>query len=271
MRKNPYASGLQILTSPQALIPFLIGSVALSVIGNSAFQLLTNWLGAGYVGQFIIILLAFLLIWIAVRVLSVIAHRFQPVALRPGKKPPAKRRGLILLVSNDQTPHKAIEWHRETLEYCWFLCSAKSAPDGETLKNQVINIGKNGEIVLIDDVFDPVECRDKVEKIYSELPEGWQETDVILDFTGLTACASVGSVLACLNESRPIQYTPAQYDAKLNALRPIDPVEIVLHWGLIQKLPQPWREELPAQKSIVLSAAETKRQPEPVESAQKLS
>lgn len=271
MRKNPYASGLQILTSPQAIIPFLIGSMALSVIGNSAFQLLTNWLGAGYLGQSIIIFSAALLILIAAIVLSEIAQRLQPVALRPGKQPPAKRRGLILLVSNNQTPHKAIEWHSETLEYCWFLCSAKSAPIGETLKNQVRNTGKNGEIVLIDDVFDPVECRDKVEKIYSELPEGWQETDVILDFTGLTTCASVGSVLACLNESRPIQYTPAQYDAKLDAQRPIDPIEIVLHWGLIQKTPQPGRDELSAQKSIILAAAETKRQTESVESAQKLS
>jgi hypothetical protein len=73
-----------------------------------------------------------------------------------------------------------------------------------------------------------------VERIYSDLPPGCLETDVILDFTGMTACASVGSVLACLNENRSIQYTPAQYDTTLKAMQPLDPVEVVLHWGMLR-------------------------------------
>lgn len=89
-------------------------------------------------------------------------------------------------------------------------------------------------MVFVSDVYDPLEFKQKVESIYAALPEGFVESDVILDFTGMTGCASVGSVVACLDEHRPKQYTPGHYNTKLEAKQPIDPVEIVLHWRLLR-------------------------------------
>ena len=65
--------------------------------------------------------------------------------------------------------------------------------------------GKAVTIVHINDVFDPLEYRDAVEHIYVALPEGWTDNDVIVDFTGMTSCGSVGSVLAAVHRERPIQ------------------------------------------------------------------
>jgi hypothetical protein len=93
--------------------------------------------------------------------------------------------------------------------------------------------GKKAKLVLINDVYDLLECRNQVDEIYTQLPAGLSPSDVILDFTGMTAMASVGSVLACLDEQRSLQYTPAVFDEQLRAMRPRDPVEVVLTWGMV--------------------------------------
>jgi hypothetical protein len=113
------------------------------------------------------------------------------------------------------------------------LCSAQSASIAESIKRDFVEQGVKAHLIMINDVFDPLEYKQKVEHIYSDLPADCQETEVILDFTGMTACASVGSVLASLSEHRSIQYTPAQYDTSLKTVVPLDPVEVILRWGLL--------------------------------------
>jgi hypothetical protein len=93
------------------------------------------------------------------------------------------------------------------------------------------------EIVPVENVFNPMALKEKVGRIYENLPGGLEETDVILDFTGLTALASVGAVLACLDEKRSIQYVPAEYDRQLKPIKALDPVEIVLTWRIFGEPP----------------------------------
>ena len=98
--------------------------------------------------------------------------------------------------------------------------------------------GVEAECRFVNDVLDPVECHDVVNRIYSRLPAGMSESDVILDFTGMTAIASVGAVLACIDDQRPIQYTPGLFNQQLQAVKPYEPVEIVLNWDDINR-PRP--------------------------------
>ena len=44
MRRTSRSSGLELLTAPKTLSTFLLGGVALGVLGNAVYQLLTNWL-----------------------------------------------------------------------------------------------------------------------------------------------------------------------------------------------------------------------------------
>jgi hypothetical protein len=43
-RRLPLTSGIQVLTAPKTLLTFLTGGIAVSVLGNAVYQLLTNWL-----------------------------------------------------------------------------------------------------------------------------------------------------------------------------------------------------------------------------------
>ena len=140
-------------------------------------------------------------------------------------------------MSNEPPIRTALAWHAETLQWCRLLCSEQSMPLAQKLRGELQGQGKDVELVFIHDVLDPVECRNAVDRIYANLPVDLPESEVILDFTGMTSIASVGAVLACLNDQRPIQYTPAVFDSTLKVLRPRDPIEIVLNWNIVAGLP----------------------------------
>ncbi|MCW5968913.1 MAG: hypothetical protein KIT57_10395 [Blastocatellales bacterium] len=233
-----FSNGLQLLTESKTLTTFVIGAIATGVLDGAVFQLLTNWLGTTSSSIAIIAFGAVIVLVVFIWVIGRLVRRLRPAPPLLGKRAPGSCRGLILLVSNEPTALKAIEWHRDKLERCWLVCSSQSTPLASKIKDDLEKKGVSAELVLINDVFDVVECKRRIGEIYEHLPEGLQEPDVILDFTGMTAVASVGAVLACLDESRSIQYTPAVFDKELHALQPRDPVEIILHWGLIQATPQ---------------------------------
>ncbi len=226
-------TGLQLMLTPEALVPFLFGAIALGILGNAAYDLLlgavgdamgsVGMIGAGAISVMVGSAWAF----------SKAVNRRAAAPPLPGKRAPSPHKGLIVLVSNAASLAKAIEHHRAALQYCWLVCSGRSAPVAQGSYEELEKQGKHAHLVAVDDVYDPVEVRDKVNEIYRRLPEGCAESDVILDFTGMTAVASVGSVLACLNAARPIQYTPPEFDKDMKPVGVKEPIEITLDYGTL--------------------------------------
>jgi hypothetical protein len=232
-RRLPLASGIQVLTAPKTLLTFLTGGIALSVLGNAVYQLLTNWLPTSNYTIIGIIMVSVLVLVGVGWMIEHLAQRWRPAPPLPNKQPPQQRRGIIFLVSNEPTIQRALAWHRDTLQWCWLVCSEQTLPLAGKLRAELQAQGKKAELVVLNDVFDLVECRNKVDAIYTQLPAGCTPADVILDFTGMTTIASVGAVLACLDEQRAMQYTPAVFNEQLHAVQPRDPVEVVLSWGML--------------------------------------
>lgn len=206
----------------------------MAVAGNALYGLLTNMLGTSNKSIIGIGISALLVLGGAVMALKYIIKQFHIAPALSGKRPPTPRKGLILMVSEIETCRKAIDWHRDELKHCWLLYSAKTQDTAEKLRQESDETGVKTEMMFISDVYDPLEFKQKVESIYAAPPERLVESDVILDFTGMTGCASVGGVIACLDEQRPKQYTPGQYNQQLKAIQPLNPVEIVLHWDLLR-------------------------------------
>jgi hypothetical protein len=227
MRNRALYTGLKLLFTPEALLPFLIGSVALAVLGNGVYQLLTNWLGTTTFALVEITVSALFVLLFIAWILSHIINRLRPLPELIGIKHPTKRRGLILLVSREEPCRKAIEWHAKRLEYCWLFYSERTAQIAHELEDELRRRGKRVVTEYLDEVFNPLQIKKKVEEIYMDLPAGFTESDVILDFTGMTAVVSVGAVLACINRPRAIQYVPALFDDAIHAMRSYDPVEVV--------------------------------------------
>ncbi len=231
---------IRLFFNPEMLVPFLFGSACLALMGNAAYQLVTNWTGTGSGAVLFIFLGA-----IAVFVITVLAFAWglsrveSDVSGIATDKTPIKRRGLVLLVSNLQVCEKAIGFHSQphaatkhrTLERVWLVCSAKTMSLAGELR-QKYNSLVNDDPFVVHDVNNPKEFFDVVNRIFLELPDGWRSDDVICDYTGMTAHGSVGMALACLGHNRPLQYTRAIYDENLKAQQPLDPLEITIDWGL---------------------------------------
>jgi hypothetical protein len=224
-----YSYALKQFFSPAAFLPFFIGAICLAVLGNEVTELLnsvfgtskTALVGIAVSALFVLILCAWgFQKWLA---------RFTPPPVEFKQKPPGYRRGLVVLVGRQlDTCRKAIEFHQPILERCWLICSQQSLGTAQELKSEYEGRLAMPDPLIVNDVNDPLEYRNLVNGIYQHLPAGWNETDVIADYTGMTAHASVGMALACLGSARPLQYTPPLNNADLQAISALDPIEIEL-------------------------------------------
>ncbi len=141
------------------------------------------------------------------------------------KLPPVKHKGLILLVSREEPCRKAIEYHLPQLERCWLICSSQTLDLAKKLKQDFPNL-KIPEPIIINDIYEPLEFYQEVRKIYNYLPQEWVIEDVVADFTGMTAQASVGMAIASLCEQSSLQYTPAELKDGKPTGRSLNPIEI---------------------------------------------
>jgi hypothetical protein len=228
MRPN-FSQAAKRFFSPETFVPFLIGAITLSVVGNTITLILINWLGTSIKILVMIVCGALIILVLSVLIFALNLMRLRSQNLSLNEYAPAKRRGLILLVSHLEICRKAISYHQPKLEICWLICSTRSLPEAESLSREFAEVQMPPPTV-INNINDPMDFFHHVKEIYSHLPEGWNDADVIADYTGMTSHGSVGMALACMSPQRPLQYTPAEVDDHLRPVNPLDPIEVVLNW-----------------------------------------
>jgi len=236
--RNTLSQAIKVVFSPEAIVPFLIGSICLAVLGSAIYDILKNIFGSTTPSLIRIGAIAFLILCLAVGVVGgVISRRLSRLSVEvpfevQQKQLTRKYRGLILLVSQPEACTTAIRFHLGNqvgdLERCWLVCSQQKLSIAEDLCRQFPQVCVDKPI-LVNDIYNPLEFYDRIQEIYTtRLLSGWQESDVIADYTGMTAHASVGTVLACVGTARPLQYTPAKVDAQGKIVGSLNPIRIAL-------------------------------------------
>ncbi len=228
--------------SPRYVIPFLVGAIVVGVLGNAFYQLLTNALGTSTAAVLLVIGLTLLVLLMAVGLVVWQAGRPAPYRplVNPWRRSPQSRRGLIFLFGRGDVCREALAAHEKTLERLWLVCTPQSNTAANEFAGELRAPGRLAvEVRVVEDAHDPLAFYAAVQQILRDRPKGWPVEDVIADYVGLTAHASVGTVLACLHEQAPVQYTPAEYDANLRAVRPLPPFEVVLQGRKAAAAPSP--------------------------------
>jgi hypothetical protein len=233
--RNTLSQAIKIVFSPETVLPFLVGSVFLAVFGNAVYDIFKNIFGITTPDLVKIGAIALLILVAAVGVVSgVIAQRLSRLPIDipfevQQKALDRQYRGLILLVSKSEACETAIRFHQPLLKRCWLICSSQTLEQAQDLGRQFPKVCVDQPIV-VNDIYNPLEFRARIQAIYrTRLPKGWQESDVIADYTGMTAHASVGTVLACLGTARPLQYTPAKVDQHNKIVGSLNPIRIWLY------------------------------------------
>lgn len=225
--QNSYFQVAKSFFNPETLIPFLIGAIFLSVLGNAISDILKAIIGDTTsdavqiaIGSVVIFIFC---VWLVAKSLTT---NLPPMDL--GKSSPRKHKGLILLVSREEPCRKAIEHHLPELKYCWLICSSQTLNVAKKLQQDFPKL-IIPEPLVIKDVYDPVEFSHMVMNIYDNLPSRWTKDDIISDFTGMTAQGSVGMTIASLlMRQSSLQYTPAETRDGNKTGNSLNPIEIVL-------------------------------------------
>jgi threonine/homoserine efflux transporter RhtA len=224
--RSDFSQAVQAFFRPETFAPFVIGSIFLSVLGSAITQILFKLIGDSAGDALKIAIAASIIFAIAVSVFAKNLQRPQP-QIFPFAQSPQLHRGLLLLVSNEEPCKTAIAYHQSTLQQCWLICSLESQPKADRLIEQLHTQGIQTVKVMINDhdVHDPIPYFQAVSAICTHLPSDWSANDLILDYTGMTASASVGVVWASLRHKTALQYTPAD---PANSKRSLQPIEIRL-------------------------------------------
>lgn len=225
---------IKVFFNVDTFVPFLIGSLCLGIFSNALYDTIKKLMGES-IPSFLIIAVGSLLIFILAAVIFTLrlsqATKARSAPFLDNKDKPKKHKGLILLVSKKQPCQVAIEYHLPDLKQCWLICSTKTSPEAEAIRSQYGDKIIINPPIIINDVFDPSEYYQEVDKIYSDKPSNWQESDIIADFAGMTANGSVGMALVCNEKNRPLQYTPAVIDPKTGGITgSAEPIEIKLKY-----------------------------------------
>jgi len=247
------------------VVLFLVGSMALGVMGSALFGLLTRWRGDSTTVLLLLFASAGIgLFVIAVILSALIEVRRQGTELEPNESAAFEpHRGLVVLVSPGQgrSSQRSIERHlgragKPGVEHCWLLYTAQSKPEADELADR---FGGRGA------AFTPVPVRDfasihsafhAVESAISQaMAEGLGRDDVIVDVTGGTKMMTAGATLACADRRVAIQYMKGKYDAGGRLVPDVDPIPIKV--VLAEVLGQP------ADEPEADAAAETPRSGDP--------
>ncbi len=218
---------LRLFLETRVPVLFLIGSLALAILGNAVYELLTGVFGA--TPQFLIALIAG-----AVMIFAFVVVGFQRLlrgfkrrrgtTVEPDRQAPPHR-GLILPVSPNPQAADAdiIAWHQRdaTLRHCWLLASP-SVADSERfrdLKQNLLEQNVTPHVVLLDDVLRANQVYAKVrEAINQAVPVG-DAWPLIADITGGNKVMTAGILLACLDAGVPVQYWVAPRNDRGDPLR----------------------------------------------------
>ncbi len=219
---------LRLFLETRVPVLFLIGSLALAILGNAVYELLTGVFGA--TPQFLVALIggavlifAFVVVGFQ-RLLRAIQSRGSKFGgLEPDQQAPPHA-GLILPVSPNPKAADAeiIAWHlrQATLRHCWLLVSPEVA-DSERLrdlKRSLLERNVTPHVLLLGDAI-------HVDQVYADVREAIEQArpvrdawPLIADITGGTKAMTAGILLACLDADVPVQYWVGPRDQQGNPL-----------------------------------------------------
>lgn len=234
--RTPLSQSLKIFFNPETIAPFLLGSVVLAILGSTIYDILKNTFGSDTsdllrIGSIALLILVFAVVLVEWTITQRIERLPNTVPFEvQQKKLERQYKGLILLVSQPEACETAIRFHLPMLKRCWLICSPLTLEKAQDLCRRFPKVCLDPPIV-VNDIYNPLDFRAHVTTIYrTRLPRGWQESEVIADYTGMTAHASVGTVLACVGTERPLQYTPAKFDSQGKIVGSLKPIRIQLSW-----------------------------------------
>jgi len=219
-------------------IPFVFATTIVAFSANALYDFAKDWTNSGELHwkYLLLYLLGFLVILLAGMHLKKVIGDITRI-VHPGSAPPAKKKALIALCSNEDVVRKALTFHFPELQRAWLLATAKSNPTARKLKEEAAREGCTVEVIDIKNEADWHEVSISVREILQLARMNFLPSEIILDFTGLTKPASVGAVLSAVQFHTTLQYIGSKEEEGRKI--PTDPAEISLNYEVTPEFDLP--------------------------------
>ncbi|MCU0490907.1 MAG: hypothetical protein MUD01_04945 [Chloroflexaceae bacterium] len=222
MRSSRWASWFAIFFDPKLPLLFIVGSVALAVLGNAVYDLLTDVVGAQPQTLLSVSVVAVLIFFLAVLAFQRIVARSRPrqSPAIPAEQQAAPHAALILPVGlNESGPERAIiNWHlqQRRLRHCWLLASPKVQADPKfgDLKQWLLEENVEAHVVSIADEYQSQMSYQAVMQALDEAQTKLDSRPWIVDITSGTKAMTAGMVLACRDTNTALQYLASTRNAR---------------------------------------------------------
>lgn len=173
--------------------------------------------------RLIILLVGTLLIVLVMRGGVWLWNRIRSSTLSLGTPPP-QRRGLILIFGRESTARKAVEHHRDTLDFVWFILTEQTKIEFEKLPGNWWGKAVAVQEFLLNP-YRPEEIGKIIENIVNHAESlRLEPEDLICDVTGGTTAMTIGAFAACIRKDVQVQMVPALYDQELKAIQALSPI-----------------------------------------------
>lgn len=241
MRRFQMTNLFALFFDPKVPILFLLGSLALALMGNAMYDLLITMYGATprtywSVGIGAMLIFGFVIFGFRLLVGILERRRQGRVITVPSEQHVAPHTGLLLLVGpNPNAPDKAIaDYHLRDLQlkHCWLVASPEAR-----LRMSDLAQWLNDRNVYAHPL--PVDNAHQSHLTYQAVTEGVRAARTIIgaqalivDITGGTKPMTVGAVLACLDTETPLEYYlhPVLPDGSPDLKGQPKPMRVDLHY-----------------------------------------
>jgi len=228
MTRVAFSRAFRAFFTTEAVATFVVGAVGVAVLGNAVSDLLKKWLGDDTPGLLQVAGLAVVVPVAGVILFAWVLARTGRSVAKLDKQPPAACPGLIFLVGRAEVFEKAVGPHESVLRHVWLVHSPESFPEAERIAAGQRAKGRHVSLSAVADVHDPDGFLRAVRGVYAGLPTDLDPGQVIADYTGMTAHASVGLTLACLEAGAPMQYTPQATRGLVPGTESLQPFRVMI-------------------------------------------
>lgn len=201
----------------RAPLLFLIGSLALGVLGNAFYELLTSTFGAMpefLIGLVVSAIIVFAFVALGLRRVLRAIERGRAMGQPAPDRAPPPHAGLILAVGlSDPGPERGIiEWHARggTLRHCWLIVTpqvrSQAADKLSDLRQLLQERNALPHPIEVDDALKVDQLFQTMGEVLREAAETRGAYPLIADITGGNKPMTVGLLLACLEADVAMQY-----------------------------------------------------------------
>lgn len=229
---------------------FVFSAILIAAVVNILTSILFEIAGVGLTLLFLLLLTGATVVFVNfyIRMLKDRVRQSPRVIIdRPS---PARKRGLICMVTPAPTHKVAIDYHADSLEHIWFIATPAMRAVTQELENYCASKGISSHRLDLENEYNSSACYALVKDVFNihAIRLGLDGDDIVADMTGGTKPMTAAMVLACADLKKGTLEHVATRFVGNEPVGPIQLIQVIIDSPA--DIPSPVQEAIPAEEAM---------------------